>query len=122
MNLIKRLFGGGKPNPTLQWQITGAGEWVYNTGYSAYIDGGYKALPNVYAIISSIASKCSMVPFEIYKVNNKKEYFRYKSMLSNNNITSANIIKRKALEKVDNSDVEKLLLNPNSYQSYENLM
>lgn len=122
MNLIKRIFGGSKPNPTLQWQITDAGEWVYNTGYSAYIDGGYKALPNVYAIISSIASKCSMVPFEIYKVSNKKNYFRYKSMLSNNNITSANIIKRKALDKVDNSDVEKLLLNPNSYQSYENLM
>src|SRR5690606_16276323 len=98
------------------------GEWIYNSGYMAYIDGGYKALPNVYSIISSIAGKCSTVPFEIYKISDKKDYLKYKSALGNKDIAQSAIYKRKSLERVDNTDVEKLLLNPNSYQSYEQLM
>src|SRR5699024_1520566 len=49
-------------------------------------------------------------------------YLKYKSALGNKDIAQSAIYKRKSLERVDNTDVEKLLLKPNSYQSYEQLM
>lgn len=132
MNFLQRLgakalgfnvLNGGN---NLSWKINTAGEWIYDEGSTAYIDQGYKALPNVYSIIHSIASKCSIIPFEIFTKKDNTKYQKYKASIISANTTKdyANTIKLKheALTKVENTEIEKLLHNPNSYQSYEQLM
>lgn len=109
----------------LSWQINTAGEWIYQDGSQAYIDQGYKALPNVYSIISLILNKSTIVPFEIYTKKDELKYQKYKASLKNATSIKdyARVIKLKneSLEKVENSDVEKLLNKPNDYQSTEQL-
>lgn len=129
MNVIQRFLhkaiGGFSQPLNLQWSINMAGEWVFKQGSQAYIDQGYKALPNVYSIVSLILNKSTIVPFEVYTKKNEKKYIKYKAALKNASTTKdyAKVIKLKneALEKRENTEVEKLLLNPNSYQSLEQL-
>lgn len=122
--LHKAIGGFASPN-NIQWTINSAGEWIYQEGSTAYIDQGYKALPNVYSIISLILSKSTIVPFEIYTKKNEQKYRKYKAALKNASTIKdhAKVIKLKneALEKVENSDIEKLLNHPNDYQSTEQL-
>lgn len=91
-----------------------------------YIDKGYKQLPNLYAIISLIAQKCSMIPIEVYKVQNNSKYNRYKAQLKNSTTTKdlakAQITKAQALDRIEDSDLEKLLLKPNDYQDGSELI
>lgn len=122
LNKARSLYRGSQ---NLQWTINTAGEWVYQNGSEAYIDGGYKSLPNVYAIISLILSKSTIVPFEIFRKRDEAKYRKYKAAMSQARTTKdfAKCIKLKneALEKVENTELEKLLLEPNSYQTGEQL-
>jgi HK97 family phage portal protein len=114
-----------KGNTNLSFTINQSGEWVYDNGSSAYINSGYKALPNVYSIISLILSKTTIVPFEIYTVKNKQKYKKYKASIANakevRDYTRTIQLKNESLEKIENSELEELLLNPNDYQSMEQL-
>ena len=128
MNTIQKFLHqaiGGFSSSKLQWTINNTGEWIYKSGSKAYIGGGYKALPNVYSIISLILNKSTIVPFEIYKRKNQSKYNKYSAALKCAKTTKdyARVIKLKneALEKVENSDIEKLLNKPNNYQSIEQL-
>lgn len=129
MNAVQRFLHkaiGGMSSPSnLQWHINTAGQWIYQDGCQAYIDKGYKALPNVYSIISLILNKSTIVPFEIYTKKNEQKYRKYKASLKNATSIKdyARVIKLKneALEKVENSEIEKLLNHPNDYQSTEQL-
>lgn len=126
MNVFKRLalkalFGGA--NNSLTWRINSSGEWVYpSDNANDYIDKGYKQLPNVYAIISLILQKSTIVPFEVYKVKDKSKERKYKAMMRDSrNIVKALKLKNEAYEKVENTDLDALLNNPNEYQSLEQL-
>jgi len=110
---------------SLNWIIS-QNSWIFpeNNG-SIYINEGYKNLPNVYSIISLITQKSSLVPFEVYKIKNKGKYQKYKSLMQLAKTTSdfANIVKYKneAFDKVENTEIEKLLLTPNNQQSTQEL-
>lgn len=120
---IGGIYTGRQAN--LQWTINSAGEWIYQTGSNAYINEGYKGMPNLYGIISLIASKSSIVPFEIFTKKSESKYRKYKAALKNASSTKdyARCIKLKAeaLDKVENTELEKLLNAPNNYQSGEQL-
>lgn len=129
MNWIQKVavkaFGLNSTNNKLQWTINQAGEWIYPEGNSGYIVDGYKSLPNVYSIISLILNKSTIVPFEIFKITDKKKYQKYKASLKSASNTKdyarAFHIKREALDKVENTELELLLENPNDYQSLNQL-
>lgn len=88
---------------------------------TTYIDNGYKSLPNLYGIISWITSKTSIVPHETFVVKNESKYRKYqaeiKSATTTKDYAKALITKNQALEKVENTELDNLLLNPNLYQS-----
>lgn len=131
MNWLQRLgakalgFNVLSNNNNLNWTINTAGEWIYDEGSTAYIEQGYKALPNVYSIITLILNKSTIVPFEIYTKKNQSKYLKYKAALKNattiQDYTRVIKLKNEALEKKEGTEIERLLLKPNNYQSLEQL-
>jgi len=117
------FLGRKQRNYNVTWTLNKYGEWVYPDEKSdAYINDGYKKLPNVYALIAFILSKTTIVPFEIYKVKSASKERKYKAMMNNpRNFAKALQLKNEAYDKAENTDLEKMLLNPNTYQALEDL-
>lgn len=124
MDVLKKVSGffsniGKKAaNYNVRWTISKSGEWIYPDSKSdTYIDKGYKELPNVYGLIEAILSKSTIVPFEVFKVKSRSKELKYKAMMESGNYIKALQYKAEAYEKVENSIIEQLLLQPNNYQS-----
>lgn len=122
------IFKRDNKDKKFRWVINTAGHWVYpSDNVNSYIGDGYKSLPNLYAIISRIVEKSSIVPFEIYKVRKGSEskYKKYKAVISQaktgKDYARAIQLKNESLEKVEGSEVERLLYKPNSQQNIEQL-
>lgn len=112
------ILGGKAANYNVSWTISKTGTWIYPDSKSdTYIDKGYKELPNVYGLIEAILSKSTIVPFEVFKVKSKSKELKYKALMESGNYIKAIQIKAEAYEKVDNTDIEQLLLTPNDYQT-----
>ncbi|AGO48313.1 portal protein [Cellulophaga phage phi17:1] len=128
MNIFKKtaLFLMSKAmGPQLQYSWA-SGQWLYpGDNKDTYIDKGYKDIPNLYGIISLIISKSSIVPFEVYRVTNKTEYNKYKTKLTLSqtpkDIANCRLMMKSSLDKVEGSEIEQLLHNPNSEQTLEEL-
>lgn len=92
---------------------------------STYIDKGFKSLPNLYGIVGLIIQKSSIVPHEVFKITNEGKYRKYKAQMKSASTTQdyakAIVTKAQALEKVENTELERLLKKPNLYQSEEQL-
>ena len=92
---------------------------------NVYISRGYKELPNLYSIISIIIQKSSIVPFEIFKVASMEKHRRYKAMLkvarTPKEIAQLQRLKEETFEKVEGTDLEKILIKPNETQSIEQI-
>lgn len=117
MSIFDRLFKKAA-NYNVRWTISKSGEWIYPDSKSdTYIDKGYKELPNVYGLIEAILSKSTIVPFEVFKVKSRSKELKYKAMMESGNYIKALQYKAEAYEKVENSDIEQLLLTPNDYQT-----
>jgi HK97 family phage portal protein len=100
-------------------------EWAFDNDdkSSRYIENGYKTLPNVYGLISAILQKSTIVPFEVYKVKSRSAEQKYKALMKDGkNVTKALAYKAKAYDQVYDTDLEKLLLNPNGYQSRQDYL
>lgn len=100
-------------------------EWSFDNDdkSSRYIENGYKTLPNVYGLISAILQKSTIVPFEIYKVKSRSAEQKYKALMKDGkNVTKALAYKAKAYDQVYDTDLEKLLLKPNEYQSRQDYL
>jgi HK97 family phage portal protein len=86
-----------------------------------YIDNGYKKLPNLYALISWIIRKSSIVPFQVLKVKNQSAARKYKTAVkmlsSETDMYKFLKLKNEAFQEVEGSDLEKLLDSPNPNQS-----
>jgi len=57
------------------------------------------------------------VPFEVFKVKSRSKELKYKAMMESGNYIKALKYKAEAYDKVENSIIEELLLNPNDYQN-----
>jgi HK97 family phage portal protein len=111
--------------PKMQYSFS-SGQWVFpDDNKNVYISSGYKELPNLYAIISLIIQKSSIVPFEVYKVTNRAKYRVYSAKMKNaktsRDIADCRLMMAKSLDKVENSEIEQLLNKPNSSQTIEQL-
>jgi len=117
MGIFDRFFKKAI-NLNVNWTLSKSGEWVYPDSKSdTYIDKGYKELPNVYGLIEAILSKSTIVPFEVFKVKSRSKELKYKAMMESGNYIKALKYKAEAYDKVENSVIEQLLLNPNDYQN-----
>lgn len=117
MSIFDRFFKKAV-NINVNWQLSNTGTWIYPDEKSdTYIGKGYKELPNVYGLIEAILSKSTIVPFEVFKVKSPSKELKYKAMMESGNYIKALQYKAEAYEKVDNSDIELLLLRPNDYQT-----
>jgi len=117
MSIFDRFFKKAI-NLNVKWTISKSGEWVYPDSKSdTYIDKGFKELPNVYGLIEAILSKSTIVPFEVFKVKSKSKELKYKAMMESGNYIKALKYKAEAYDKIENSTIEELLLNPNDYQN-----
>lgn len=101
------------------------GQFVIDEDQSTtYIDKGFKSLPNLYGIISLITQKSSIVPHEVFRITNQSKYKRYKaqmqSAVTTKDYANAMVTKAQAMDKVENTEIDNLLTNPNLYQSEEN--
>lgn len=80
----------------------------------------------VYAIIKRIAKTISTVPFYEYSINSKKHLNQYKSLTTNAQTTAdlakAELVRVKALNEIIDSETNKLLQQPNEYQSFSELI
>lgn len=126
MKWLPNPFRSKRFNPRLSVTINTQGQWVFDNDNrdDSYIKNGYKELPNVYGLISAILKKSTIVPFEVYKVKSLANEKKYKSWMDAGN--NPNSIKTKKLkddsyDQIYGSDIEKLLLNPNDYQTLEEL-
>jgi HK97 family phage portal protein len=72
---------------------------------SEYLKEGFGSNSTVYSIVKHISDKAASLPFILYKVNNKKELDRYKSMTSNfkhnSSLIEINRLRTKAMDEVD---------------------
>lgn len=102
----------------INWTISKTGEWIYpDTKSDTYIDKGYKELPNVYGLIEAILTKSTIVPFEVFKVKSKSKELKYKALLDSGNYVKAMLMKAEVYDKVEGTDIEKMLIRPNDYQT-----
>lgn len=123
---IADFFGGvgvKSNNYNVRWTISKSGEWIYPDSKSdTFIDKGYKELPNVYGLIEAILSKSTIVPEEYFRIKNYSKHLKYKAMMDSGNYIKALRYKAEAYEKIENSIIEQLLLNPNNYQTREEFL
>ena len=108
---------------SMTWQFVN-GQFVIDEDRSTtYIDKGYKSLPNLYGIISLITSKSSIVPHETFRITNESKFRKYNAQMKSASTTRdyarAMVTKVQAMEKVEGTELDKLLTNPNKYQSIE---
>jgi len=120
-DLLERKQRGSLP--ALRWVLNTSGEWIYpDEKANDYIEKGYKQLPTPYGLISAILKKSTIVPFEVFKVKSKSKEMKYKSLMKDpRNTIKALKYKNEAYDKIEDSEIERLLLNPNSYQSLNEL-
>lgn len=123
--LIKRLFQPSAKARTnyngLTWTLINGQFVIDDDNSNVYIEKGYKALPNLYGIISLITSKTSIVPHEVFRVKDQAKYRKYRAMMKGASTTrdyaKAMSMKVQSMEKVENSPLDELLSNPNPLQS-----
>jgi hypothetical protein len=102
------------------------GRAIYpSLGFKKYVDD-YSNNSEVYAIVKRISKTISTVPFYVYQVKNTKQLQRYKGMVDNasstKDLAAAELIRIKAIDQVADSPLNKLLEQPNEYQSFSELM
>ena len=87
-----------------------------------YINKGYRFNSTVYSIVNLISKTAANIPFQIYEVKNENDLKRYKSLTSGSvtttSIINSNIIQKKALIGVEDTDLHELLNRPNPAQSF----
>jgi HK97 family phage portal protein len=111
-------------------QINGA--VLQNYQSKSYVDEGYLGNADVYSIVSFLARKAASVPWYVYKLNKgekaKTSLLRYKQLskgLANKGAFERAMIERKNAYSdniVMDSDLAKLLENPNQYQAQDQFL
>jgi len=104
---------------------TGGVQW-YNDNPTQYITNGYASNPIVYSIVKQISDKIAAVPFYLYTVekDKHKDFKRYKSFNTSNNLMSTEAFKCKAssMKEVDSHAIMNILEQPNPTQGWSDFV
>lgn len=102
--------------PGWTWSFWGSQFSPYGDNDEKYIQA-YQKLSFVYSVINWIVRKSSTVPLVTYTIKDERKYQIYKSQLQNATtgmgIARAMLTKQRALEEIENSEIERLFKNPN---------
>ena len=86
-----------------------------------YIDDGYRKNATIYSLVNIITKAASTIPYHIYKKVDDNNYKRYKAMTSGvagpKVRYKANMLKKKALDELEQTDLQKLLERTKTEQS-----
>lgn len=103
---------------------TGGINWLTDNA-TQYVNA-YTTNNNVYSIIKQITDKIAAVPFYLYTIekDKQKEFKRYKSFNSSNNLMSVEAFRCKttSMKEVDNHIIMNLLENPNPKQGWSDFV
>lgn len=106
-------------NPQLQWIPY---SFIINDcNRNGYIKEGWNKNVTLYSIVRKIAKTCSYAPWGAYKIRDEQSFKQYKALSSQHQTTTSlknlQIIKRKALEPVNDTRLNDLISNPNPLMS-----
>jgi len=132
MNIFQKfwsaLFGSGAPTGQLQYQYVNGQLVLSKYDANSYINDGYLTNGQIYAVISWIIRKASVVPWYVYEVVDENAYKQYKAVSSDAMtpaaLMTAQILHAKALKPIDdkNNYLQKLLDKPNETMSFSELV
>ena len=88
----------------------------------SYITEGYRKNATIYSLINLITKAATTIPFQVYEKTNENDYKRYKAMTSGtfdaSTIHKANILQKRSLVELQDTELHKILERPNPAQSY----
>ncbi|MBE9598759.1 phage portal protein [Pedobacter sp. MC2016-24] len=104
---------------------TGGVNW-FSDNSTQYITNGYTSNPVIYSIVKQISDKIAAVPFYLYTIekDKHKDFKRYKSFSSSNNLMSAEAFKCKStsMKEVDSHPIMSILDQPNPNQGWSDFV
>jgi HK97 family phage portal protein len=111
--------GAMPPVPTMNSLEAELRGWGKAANYSTH-DG-------VYSIVTMLIQKFASIPWTPYEVKDAKAFAEFKninakSLLTSSSLERYNILKANAVEVAGDSDLAKILYEPNEYQSFTDLM
>ena len=123
MGIIKAL--SGQTNPLyneLIYTWLGTSILVNDENDTTFIKEGYQQNATVYSIINLISRTASVIPWQIYEINDKNQLKNYKSLTSGTideaSLFKSAFVKRKAMTIASGTKLEEVLNHPNPTQSY----
>ena len=91
-----------------------------------YIQQGYQKNATIYSLINIITKAATTIPLQIYEIENKNDYKRYKALTSGtfdaNILHKSEILRKRALSEVEDTELHMLLDRPNPAQSYNSFI
>ena len=91
-----------------------------------YINEGYRKNATIYSLINIITKAATTIPFQVYEIDSKTDYKRYKAMTSGlvdgNVLHKSEILKKRALVEIEDTELHMLLDRPNPMQSYNSFI
>ncbi len=88
----------------------------------SYITEGYRKNATIYSLINLITKAATTIPFQVYEKTNENDYKRYKAMTSGtfdaSTIHKANLLQKRSLVELQDTELHKILERPNPAQSY----
>tara|TARA_A100001201_G_scaffold37890_3_gene39805 strand:+ start:2670 stop:4580 length:1911 start_codon:yes stop_codon:yes gene_type:complete len=91
-----------------------------------YIQQGYQKNATIYSLINIITKAATTIPFQIYEIENKNDYKRYKALTSGtfdaNILHKSEILRKRALSEIEDTELHMLLDRPNPAQSYNSFI
>lgn len=113
-------------NSILYGNLVGFNDVVfYNYSTEDYIKKGYKANPEVFAIVNKIVQKTLVPPIYLYEEKPDQKAMKYKSCKKSRDVMELNkhkIYVTKALEFTEKAqDLQDLLANPNNKQTWREM-
>tara|TARA_R100001463_G_scaffold66499_3_gene120050 strand:+ start:5247 stop:7289 length:2043 start_codon:yes stop_codon:yes gene_type:complete len=88
----------------------------------SYITEGYRKNATIYSLINLITKAATTIPFQVYEKTNENDYKRYKAMTSGtfdaSTIHKANLLQKRSLVELEDTELHKILERPNPAQSY----
>ena len=113
-------------NPLPNFSGIIGGRAIYpSLGYVKYVND-YMSNSEVFAIVKRISKTVSTVPFYVYKVKNRKALSSYNAYSQNvsspADLVKAEMMRIKAVDEIADSPVNKILEQPNEYQSWSEFL
>ncbi len=88
----------------------------------SFITEGYRKNATVYSLINLITKAATTIPFQVYEIDNKNDYKRYKALTSgvfdSTTIQKAALLQKRSLIELSDTELHKILDRPNPAQSY----